>query len=64
MMKVCWLRLTIEEQDVASSVLVGRGKGCLPCELQERSLKEEFSARADLYLSQAKDVDHIPSWMV
>ena len=60
LMMVCWLRLTIEEQDTASSVLVGRGKRRMPSELQERSLEQDFSARADLHLSQATDMKDIP----
>lgn len=64
LMKMRWLRLTIEEQNVAGSILVGRGKRCMPSELQERSLEEKFSARADFHLSQANDMDDIPPWVL
>ena len=50
---VCELRLTVEEQDVAICILVGRGKRHMPSELQERSLEDKLSARTNLYLCQA-----------
>ena len=52
--KACQLRRTIEEQDVAIYVLVGRRQRSMPSELQERSLEDQFSARTDLYLGSGQ----------